>query len=311
VIVVERAPPYLTVQDAGRSGYRASGVPRSGAMDQWAFASANRIVGNPPGAAALEWAIGAGSLCFDHNAVISLTGAGVEATVDGAPVAMDATIAVTAGQQLDVHRLIARRFLYIGVGGGVDCPLVLGSRSTYLPAAMGGIDGRRLARGDAIPTGNGLPTAAARAGAPAPNRFKPDYDSNVIRIIAATEQVALDGSAVEATPESTLLMESFLDGRYTVSLASDRTGYRLEGEQVLEFANTSITSEPVCAGTIQLPPGGHPIVLMADSPTIGGYRILGTVISSDLPILAQSVPGRTLTFARISVDAAQRLVRRA
>jgi antagonist of KipI len=309
VIIVDRAPPYLTVQDAGRVGYGASGVPRSGAMDQWALESANRIVGNPSGAAALEWAIGAGSLRFECNAVISLTGAVVDATADGAPVAMNAMIAVTAGQQLDVNRLTARRFLYIGIRGGVGCPVVLGSRSTYLPAAMGGIDGRRLAHGDVIPMGNTPATRTNDSGAPAANRLEPDYDSAVIRIIAAIEQFAMNGSVVEATPQDSSLMKSFLAGHYTVSLASDRTGYRLEGDQVLESADTSITSEPVCAGTIQLPPGGHPIVLMADSPTIGGYRILGAVISSDLPILAQSVPGRMLTFARVNVEAAQRLVR--
>jgi antagonist of KipI len=292
LIVVDRAPPYLTVQDAGRTGYRASGVPLSGAMDQWSLARANLFVGNPAGSAALEWAIGGGSLRFEDDTMIALTGADADATVDGTPAPMDAAISVNAGHALTIHRLAMRRFLYVAVRGGVDCPIVLGSRSTYIPAGLGGIGGRRLMRGDAIPIGNS--GAIAGEGAIAPIRPAPDYNADVIRVIGATES---------------RLLESFFAGTYTVSLASDRTGYRLEGETALDSAHASITSEPVCTGTIQLPPGGHPIVLMADSPTIGGYRILGTVISTDLPILAQSLPGRRLRFASVSVGAAQRLIR--
>jgi len=292
VIVVERAPPYLTVQDAGRIGYRASGVPRSGAMDGWALATANLAVGNLVDAAALEWAVGGGSLRFEREMMIALAGAEPDATLDGAPAPLNEAIPVGAGQELTVHRFRARRFLYVAIRGGVDCPIVLGSRSTYLPAGLGGIDGRRLMRGDTIPVGNA--SAPGRAGGATPTGRAPDYNSEVIRVIGGTES---------------RLLESFFAGDYTISLASDRTGYRLEGDAALDSTNTSVTSEPVCAGAIQLPPGGHPIVLMADSPTIGGYRILGTVISSDLPILAQSMPGRRLKFAGISVSSAQQLMR--
>lgn len=292
MIIVERAPPYLTVQDSGRLGYRASGVPRSGAMDRIALAVANLAVGNPADAAALEWAVGGGTLRFERDLMIALAGAEAESTLDGMPVSINSAISVEAGQELTIHRLTARRFLYVAIRGGVDCPVVLGSRSTYLPAALGGIEGRRLMRGDAISIGNafaGMREIDSGRTGPAP-----DYNSDVIRVIGATES---------------RLLESFFDGNYIVSMASDRTGYRLEGDTALDSTDTSITSEPVCAGAIQLTPGGHPIVLMADSPTIGGYRILGTVISSDLPILAQSVPGRRLKFKGISVEAAQRLIR--
>lgn len=293
MIVVERAPPYLTVQDHGRAGYRASGVPHSGAMDQWSLAMGNFIVGNPQNAAALEWAVGGGSLRFERDETIALSGADAEASLDGVPVPMSEAISVRAGQELTVRRLVARRFLYLAIRGGIDCPIVLGSRSTYLPAAFGGIGGRRLIRGDTIEIGDASgalnESSAARPGPP------PDYNSDFIRVISATES---------------RLLESFFAGTYTVALASDRTGYRLVGDIPLDSSDTSITSEPVCAGTIQLPPSGDPIVLMADSPTIGGYQILGTVISIDLPILAQSVPGRSLRFARVSVVTAQRLIRK-
>jgi len=262
-------------------------------MDRWALAMGNFIVGNLSDAAALEWAVGGGSLRFESDTTIALTGADAEAAVGGGPwVPMNEAILVGAGQELTIRRLTARRFLYVGVRGGIECPIVLGSRSTYLPAGFGGIGGRRLIRGDTIPIGDAR--EAGEEGGAAPAGPAPDYNSAIIRVIGATES---------------RLLESFFAGMYAVSLASDRTGYRLEGDTALDSADTSITSEPVCAGTIQLPPGGHPIVLMADSPTIGGYRILGTVISIDLPILAQSVPGRSLRFASVSVRAAQQLLR--
>ena len=292
MIVVGQVPPYLTVQDAGRTGYRASGVPRSGAMDRWALAMGNFIVGNPADAAALEWAVGGGSLRFERAATIAFTGAEAEAALDGVSVPMQERISVLAGQELTIRRLELRRFLYVAIRGGVDCPVVLGSRSTYLPAGLGGIGGRRLFRGDTIAIGNAR--ASRDPGAAAPAGPAPDYNSDVVRVIGVTESRVL---------------ESFFIGTYTVSLSSDRTGYRLVGDTALDSADASITSEPVCAGTIQLPPGGHPIVLMADSPTIGGYKILGTVISTDLPILAQSLPGRRITFAGVSVDVAQQLLR--
>jgi biotin-dependent carboxylase-like uncharacterized protein len=310
VIVVERAPPYLTVQDEGRTGYRTSGVPRSGAMDLWSLAAANLLVGNPSDLATLEWAIGAGSLRFERDAVIALAGADVEATVDDSLIPMKTAISVRAGQRLTIHRLTARRFLYVAVRGGVDCPRVLGSGSTYLPAAFGGIDGRRVARGDAISIGDAVWNASRIDRPPCAVGAGPDYDADVIRVIAATAQPAADDD-VRSAPQrnNAAVFEAFVATGYTVSAASDRTGYRLEGDRALDAADTSITSEPVCPGVIQLPPGGNPIVLMADSPTIGGYRILGTVISSDLPILAQSVPGRRLRFASVSVDVAQKMLR--
>jgi len=306
VIAVERAPPYLTVQDEGRTGYRTSGVPRSGAMDLWSLAAANLLVGNPSGSAALEWAIGGGSLRFERDAVIALAGADVEATVDDSSIPMKTAIAVRAGQRLTIHRITARRFLYVAVRGGVDCPIVLGSRSTYLPAAFGGIEGRRLVRGDVIPIGDAPGQVDAQRVATLAETA-PDYDAAAIRVVAATAETAGTDNprAARMRHETRGIFDAFLATSYAVSLASDRMGYRLEGDRPLDAANTSITSEPVCAGAIQLPPSGHPIVLMADSPTIGGYRILGTVTSCDLPIVAQALPGRKLRFVAVSVEDAQ------
>lgn len=294
MIVVRRAPPYATVQDSGRRGYRASGVPVSGAMDIWALDAANALVGNAPSAAALEWAVGAGVLQFNDDIAIALTGADCDATVDDTAIPMNARIVVRAGQTLAINRVGSLRFLYLAVSGGIDCPPVLGSRSTYQPAALGGIEGRRLARGDVIPTGDAsgaLHSAPRRSSSNGP---APNYYAREIRVIPA-----------HSRDDRGALADAFFHTEYTVAPASDRTGYRLEGDRALDAAATSITSEPVCAGAIQLTPSGHPIVLMADSPTIGGYRILATVISRDLPIVAQALPGRKLRFVAVSVEDAQ------
>jgi antagonist of KipI len=304
MIVVEKAPPYLAVQDAGRPGYRASGVPRSGAMDQWSLAIANIALGNQRDAAALEWAIAGGSLRFDADTVIALTGSRVEATIDGVDTGTR-LFSVSTGQTLAIERLIDRRFLYIAVRGGIECRPVLGSRSTYLPAALGGIDGRRLARGDRVPVADARARVSEPINTNLPIASGPDYDADVIRFVGTTAR----GDAISGDNYDRAVTE-FVATSYAVSPASDRTGYRLDGAAALESAGASITSEPVCAGTIQLPPNGHPIVLMADSPTIGGYRILGTIISCDLPILAQCVPGRRIRFESVLIETAQEEIRR-
>lgn len=295
MLIVDRAPPYLTVQDAGRFGYRASGVPQAGAMDQSSFALANIYAGNGRGAAALEWAIAGGSLRFEQSATIGLAGAEIDASIDELPVHGNQSVSVRTGQTLTVRGMTARRFLYVAVRGGVDCPLILGSRSTYLPASFGGIEGRRLRNGDIVSVGE-TPIDAGADG-PAIEEERPDYDAEAIRIIPRADNRADE------------MLTRFFDETYTVSAASDRMGYRLESDHPLDGSRASITSEPVCPGTIQLTLSGQPIVLMADAPTIGGYQIIGTVASRDLPIVAQSLPGRTLRFRSVSVAEAQALLK--
>jgi len=295
MVVVERAPPYLTVQDAGRAGHRASGVPQAGAMDQWSLAAANAYAGNDKHGAALEWAIAGGSLRFERDTMIGLAGAGIDAAIGDRPVRGNESITARRGETLKVQGITTRRFLYVAIRGGVDCPLVLGSRSTYLPASFGGIDGRRLKTGDVLPTGGAMTDTGAARGAI--DYEMPDYDAHTIRIIAHA-----------ADPREELLTR-FVEQTFTVSAASDRMGYRLESDQPLDGSRASITSEPVCPGTVQLTPSGQPIVLMADAPTIGGYQVIGTVVTRDLPIIAQSLPGKPLRFRSVSVAEAQALFR--
>jgi antagonist of KipI len=284
MIVVERAPPYLTIQDLGRYGYRATGVPVAGAMDQWSIAFANALVGNDVGAAALEWAIGAGSLRFVDDAIIAITGAAVEATLDERSITSASVIHARAGELLTIQRLIDLRFAYVAIAGGIDCPEVLGSRSTYLPAALGGIEGRRLKAQDHILTGPSRFAGENEDIARNLSNAAPDFASEEIRVI----------------PADTDAFASVARSSYRVSQLSDRMGYRLEAEGDVVSKGASVTSEPVCPGVIQVPPDGQPIVLMADSPTVGGYLVAGTVISADLPILAQRMPGSRVRFVAVS-----------
>ena len=186
-----------------------------------------------------------------------------------------------------IDSITSGRFVYIAFGGGLDLPIVMGSRSTYVPGAFGGLEGRRLKSGDTVSV---LRASRARhhITAPLPDSLRPAYGESPVRFIPR-----------DSADELTL-------SEWKLSSSSDRTGYRLSGQAVIGGA--SITSEPVCPGVIQLPPGGEPIILMADAPTVGGYRILGTVISADLGRFAQLAPTESVEFEQVTVEAAQRLL---
>ena len=284
-IRIVKAPAYATVQDAGRRGFLSSGVPRAGAMDQYALAVLNSMLGNESGAAGIEWALTGGQLEFDANATFAIGGADALVTLSGLKVEPYRAYHASAGQSLTTESLTAGRFLYICFAGGVDCERVMNSMSTYVPGGFGGIGGRRLATGDTISVGDVKRRVRAQVSDPLPDNLRPSMHSGIIRYVPR------DSS------------DSFT-GTFLVSAASDRTGYRLEGAVLIEGA--SVTSEAVCPGAIQLPPGGELIVLMADAPTIGGYRIMGAVIGADMGRLSQRLPGEAVQLIPVSVHQAQR-----
>ena len=265
----------------------ASGVPRAGAMDLLALETLNALLGNPSNAAAIEWALTGGEIEIAERVTLALGGAAAMTSINGRVIEPYRAYSCNAGDVLAIDSITSGRFVYIAFAGGLDLPIVMGSRSTYVPGAFGGLQGRRLKSGDTISL---LRAARARhhITAPLPGSLRPATDNSPLRFIAR-------GSADELT-----LSE------WKLSSASDRTGYRLAGQAVIGGA--SITSEPVCPGVIQLPPGGEPIILMADAPTVGGYRILGTVISADLGRLAQLAPGESVVLEPITVEAAQRVL---
>lgn len=296
MIIVRQAPAYLTVQDMGRRGHLASGVPRGGAMDRWTLASLNCMIGNDRGAAGLEWALSGGTLEFRDTATIAVGGADASCSLGETAIEPYRSVIAKAGQTLDVERIMGGRFLYIAVSGGIACDVVLGSRSTYVAGGFGGVEGRRFKSADTLETGiSRRRRRRHQVSDPLPQHLRPPEPTDAIRVVTRSFDAGDIPSELENTP-------------YVVSTSSDRTGYRLDGPRSANGG--SVASEPACPGTIQLPPGGQPIVLMADAPTIGGYRILGSVISADIGSLAQRSPGDAVQFQAITVRAAQEELRR-
>jgi biotin-dependent carboxylase-like uncharacterized protein len=270
MITVIKAPPFATVQDAGRFGYRGSAVPPSGAMDPEALARANLAVGNEPGTAAIEWGIGAGQLGIEAGMSIAIAGASVTA--------------VRRGDRLTIEEFRSAAWAYIAVAGGIEVPEVLGSRSTYLPGGFGGFEGRRLRTGDILKVGRA--TTVREAAAPEPEPL-PSDECQVIDVIPGPDRALLGDDA----------WQRFLTTGWTVSRAVSREGYRLDGPPLRWSGPDDLPSAPVCPGTVQLPPGGQPIVLMRDGPTVGGYPRIAVVLSRALSRLAQRRPGEPVRFA--------------
>jgi antagonist of KipI len=298
MITISRAPPYLAVQDSGRKRARASGVPQGGAMDSFALAAANVLAGNSPDTAGLEWALGGGSIRFERDTVFVLAGAKAQATLSGQSVAPCTTIYARSGDELAIERISSGRFLYIAISGGIDVPILLGSRSTYLPGRFGGYDGRTLKHADTLALG-APPSRAPAPGCHCAADLIPRYEMGIVHVTRGTHADLFD----EAT------WHLFTDSEYRVSSASDRTGYRLEGPALRNPVGT-LPSEAGCPGSIQVPGDGFPIALMADAPTVGGYPKIAVVSEADLPIIAQRSPGETIRFELITIEQSQRALRR-
>ncbi len=245
-------------------------------MDLPALRTLNALLGNDAGAAAIEWTLTGGVVEFTERGAFAIGGASVAATFRDSAVEPYRVYNASAGDVLTIAELVLGRFVYIAVAGGFNVPLVMGSRSTYLPGGFGGVEGRRLRTGDRLTSAHSVHHRRHHLASPLPAALRPPLDRKSVKFIPRVEK------------------GEFHQRPWTLSQASDRTGYRLTGE-ILD-GGASIVSQPVCAGVIQLPPGGAPIVLMADAPTIGGYRILGAVTTADLGILAQGQPGSVLSF---------------
>jgi len=297
MITILRAPPFATVQDLGRAGHLDAAVPRAGALDPFALALANVLVGNPPGAAAVEWGLAGGEVRFERDATVALSGATARATVAGRPVGPEHASRAAAGEVLAVERIEDGAWLYVAVSGGIDVPLVLGSRATYLPGRFGGFEGRLLRSGDRLPLGS--PAArAARRGAP----------SDLLASAPRTPIGLLPGPDIGLLPDAA--WRWLVETEFRVSRAVSRMGYRLEGPAPALPLSGDLPSAPACIGTIQLPPGGEPIVLMPDGPTVGGYPRMAVVATADLGRLAQRRPGEVVRFEPVELAEARARLRR-
>ena len=313
MIEVLRPGLLTTVQDLGRTGFQDQGVPVGGAADPVALRIANLLVGNPQDAAGLEMTLSGPRLRFARTTLIALGGAGMTADLDGVPVPLWRPVRVRAGETLDVGGARTGCRAYLACAGGIAVPPILGSRSTYLPSAFGGVDGRALRSGDRLPVGKAGAGAAAvrtaieregRRNGVASWRVAP---SALPAYRSEPELLLIPGSHIDALDESS--RAQLLTERFRVRQHSDRMGCRLEGPSLALSTPVEPTSEGVAAGTVQLPPGGSPIVLMADGGTTGGYPRIGHVATVSLPLLAQLRPGDHLRFRQTTLEDAHRLLR--
>jgi biotin-dependent carboxylase-like uncharacterized protein len=278
MLVVLRAGPMTTVQDRGRPGLAHLGVPPSGAADRDALDLGNRVVGNPPDAAALETTLIGPALRFDAPAVVALTGAGVDATLAGRRVAAATPFAAAAGDVLDVGRAVRGARAYVCLRGGIDAERTLGSASTDL---LTGLGPPPLRDGDVLRVG---PEPEAPA-APAAARALPDEP--VLRVRLGPRDDWFEPAAAE----------TLVSAAWRVSPASNRVGARLEGPRLERLADEELLSEGVATGSLQVPPSGQPILLLVDHPTTGGYPVIAVVAADDIPLAGQLAPGTSVRFA--------------
>jgi antagonist of KipI len=286
-----------TIQDSGRRGWMQFGVPVSGPMDVFAFRAANVLVGNPIDCAVIEIGLGDVILQATQDCIIAVTGAGYQLSVYIWQIPLWGSFFLRAGWKIHLNKMDNGMWAYLAVAGGIQTLLALGSRSTYLRGAFGGFEGRPLQAGDQIKTGGLSRFSHELAGRTLLKEARPNYQQDPpIRVILGPQTDYF-------TEES---RKTFLSSEYSVSLTSDRMGYRLAGPPLTQRGKTELISEGMTFGAIQVPSNGQPIVMMADCPTTGGYPKIGTVASVDLPLLAQCTPNQSrLRFRETTVEKAQ------
>ena len=287
---------FTTVQDGGRWGYQQYGVGISGAMDAFALSCANLLVGNPEGAAGLEITVLGPTLRFTRETLLAVTGADLNPRLEGEPLETWTCHQVQPSSTLSFVERKGGVRAYLGVSGGIDVPLVMGSRSTYLLGHFGGLGGRALKAKDNLPLFPLGPGTYHPMGTFFPANLRPAYQKKpILRVILGPFKDFFSEEGVRA----------FLSTEYTVSPHSDRMGYRLKGEPIKRHKAGEMITCGLANGTIQVPPDGQPIILLADRQTIGGYPIIATLIHADLPLIAQCMPGDRVRFSAVSPDEAR------
>jgi antagonist of KipI len=291
-----------TVQDLGRAGYQQFGMVVAGAMDAYALQVGNLLVGNPRNEAGLEITMAGPELLALEDLVVALCGADLSAEVDGVKTPLWKSFCIRKGQKLTFRNPVSGARTYLTVAGGIAVEPVMGSKSTYLKASIGGYQGRALVKGDVIETGlvtaemDGMPRRIA--GRELSSDQVPRYEKHVVaRVVLGPQEEAFTKEGVEA----------LFNGVFEMTPQSDRMGYRLKGPTIQHRHSADIISDAIAFGSIQVPADGQPIILLADRQTTGGYAKIATVITVDFPLIAQLVPGNTISFSAVGIEKAQEL----
>lgn len=283
-------------QDTGRHGFQHWGVPVGGAMDEAAHELCNLLVGNPRTFTTLEMTLQGPTLHFQAKALVGLAGADLGAVINGEPFKPGMSRVVPADSMLSFSKRVKGARAYLAVGGGFLLSPVMNSTSTHTRGGFGGLRGRALQAGDLIPICSSFAN---------PPRLAAWQEHGVEEGLEAPIRVMVGREWRFFSEQARRVL---LDSRYTLTPASDRMGYRLEGEALPLAMPCELLSESVAFGTVQVPPNGQPVILMADRQTTGGYPRIAQVASVDLPRLAQMLPGDTLRFSLIDLHSAQALL---
>ncbi|MEW6456993.1 MAG: biotin-dependent carboxyltransferase family protein [Acidobacteriota bacterium] len=282
---------FTTIQDRGREGYRAYGVPPSGALDRFSFYLANSLVENPWNFPAFEITLLGPKIEFLSDLAFAITGGEIEIRLNGKEVEMNQTISVKKGNFLELGFVKKGARAYLVVSGLLDIPVALGSYSTYTKGKIGGYEERQLSEGDIIKLKEIRQFVKHK-------EIKVNYQKNFLSPFKVDFILEKEDELIFSE------YEKFLSEIWIVKPESDRSGYRLKGIEVYPFKKREILSEPLNTGTIQILKEGNPVVILADGPTIGGYPKIGTVLVSDLDKFGQMKPGDKIIFRRVSFEEA-------
>jgi antagonist of KipI len=293
---IEDGGILTSIQDGGRFGYEQFGVSPSGPMDAKAMHIGNILVDNEIGESCLETTIMGPTICFEENAVVAITGADCAPTINGKNVSMYRALSINAGDVLKLGMVKNGCRSYLAIAGGIDVPVLMNSKCTMVGKNFGGFEGRKLQKGDVLKLAKSvstLPNMAARLIIPE----KMVQGVHTLRVILGPQEERFTEKGIE----------TFLNSEYKVGQAFDRQGYRLEGPVIEHTTDSNIISDGIVTGSVQVPGDGHPIVMLAEHQTIGGYTKIATVASIDLPVIGQCKAGDIIRFQQISVEEAENL----
>jgi antagonist of KipI len=298
MIEVIDAGPQTTVQDLGRHGHQRYGIPTAGAIDRYSSILANRLVGNVDNAALLECTLRGPQFQVQTHCALAVTGATVNVSINDVDVPRWSTLFVREGDVVKIGSARSGVRAYVAFAGGIDVPLVMGSRSTYLRGGVGGFSGRALRKGDRI----SLFAAAMPRAWRLDSRRCPNFDhQDALRVVLGPQADRFTAHGIA----------SFLESSYQVLPQSDRMGVRLHGACIEHAHGHDVISDGIALGSVQVPGDGQPIVLLVDRQSTGGYTKLATVCSFDIGRIGQMRPGQMLRFQAVAVDEAHRLAREA
>lgn len=299
---IEKSGMLTTVQDLGRWGHQSDGVPVAGAMDIEALRFGNALLGNDENAAALEVTILGPEITIIGEGLVVFAGAELDFSLNGETIGSWKTVAVKSGDVISFDRPKKGSRGYLCCSGGIDVPMVMGSRSTYTRAKIGGYKGRALKSGDQLQTGEPYVLWRRLAGFTLPLKLRPDYaPERKLKIISGLQEDSF-------TKEG---LETLFSSEYTISAESDRMGSRLDGSKVQHGVNgADIVSDGIPMGAVQIPGHGAPIVLLADRQTTGGYTKVGVLSPASIQTLVQRMPGSKVRFERAVMQEAIAELRR-